>query len=76
MEELNYVTLEDGLDYAVIDEMDYNLQKYVYLANIESDEGFLIRKIKNENNKEYLIGLEDKSEFDNVLKAFQEKLFV
>jgi hypothetical protein len=74
MVEMNFVTLEDGLEYAIIDEIEMNFQKYVYLANIKSDDGFLIRKVKDENGENYLTGLDNDQEFDKALKAFQDKL--
>lgn len=74
MVNMDFVTLEDGIEYAIIDEIINNNQKYVYLANIKTEDGFVIRKVKNEENKEYLIGLDNDDEFDNALRAFQKKI--
>ncbi|MEG0977293.1 MAG: hypothetical protein RSE41_10310 [Clostridia bacterium] len=72
-EEVEYITLEDGIDYIILDEIIVNNIKYVYLVNENDDLDFVIRKVKIENNEEYLVGLDTDEEFDNVLKEYIEK---
>lgn len=69
-EEINIVVLEDGLEYAVIDEIKHNDNKYIYLTNVNDVEDFCIRKIIVENNEQFIIGLEDEKEFDLALMLF------
>lgn len=69
-EAINVITLEDGIKYAVIDEIKYCDKKYVYLTNINDYEDFCIRKVIVENTQEFLLGLDDDKEFDLALTLF------
>lgn len=71
--EFEIITLEDNLDYAEIDKINYNNNNYVFLSEVDNPENFCIRKIKIENNEEIIIGLDSKEEFDTILKLFTEK---
>jgi len=64
------ITLEDGIEYAIIEEIEANNNKYVYLSNVNDSEDFCIRKVIIEGNEEVLIGLEDEDEFDLALMLF------
>ena len=66
----NVVTLEDGIEYAVIDEINYDNKKFIYLTNVNDHEDFCIRKIITENNEQFIIGLDDEQEFDLALMLF------
>ena len=63
------VILDDGITYVIVDTID----NYVYLANINDEKDFCIRKIVNENNEELLQGLENEKEFNNALLKFTNK---
>lgn len=69
-ETIKAITLEDGIQYAIIDELIINDIKYVFLSNIDDSEDFCIRKVLKENEEEFLVGLEDDSEFDLALMHF------
>lgn len=69
-ETINAITLEDGIQYAIIEEEIINNTKYVFLSNIDDSEDFCIRKVINENNEDFLVGLDDDSEFDLALMHF------
>lgn len=71
--ECNVVTLEDNIEYTEIDTIEYNNKTYIFLSDLENPENFCIRKLINENNQEYLIGLDTEEEFDNVLNLFNQK---
>ena len=70
--ECNVITLEDNIEYTEIGKVEYNNNQYVVLAVLENPEKFCIRKLIKENEEEYIIGLDSKEEFDNVLKTFVE----
>lgn len=72
-EEVNIITLDDGKDYMVTDELVINNVKYLLLTNEDDVADFCIRKINNINNSEYLVGLNNKDEVLNVLKEFTKK---
>ena len=72
-EEVNIITLDDGKDYMVTDELIINNVKYLLLTNEDDVADFCIRKINNINNSEYLVGLNNKDEVLNVLKEFAKK---
>ena len=72
-EEVNIITLDDGKDYMVTDELVINNVKYLLLTNEDDVADFCIRKINNINNSEYLVGLNNKDEVLNALKEFAKK---
>ena len=70
VETINVITLEDGIQYAVIDEISHDNKRYVYLTNVDDYEDFCIRKVILENNEEFVVGLDDDAEFDLALMLF------
>jgi len=71
--EYNVITLEDNKEYAEIDKIEYNNNTYLFFANLNNPEEFCIRKLIKENNEEFIIGLDAKEEFDNILMIFSQK---
>lgn len=69
------LVLEDGITYTVVDILDYNGNKYVYLGYIDEDgqNSFIIQKEERNENDCYLVGLDDDKEFDNVLYLIGQK---
>ena len=64
-------TLEiDNKEYILLDEVELNNQKYVYLINSLDPEDTVIRKYGLDNT---LLGLDSEQEFDDVLTAFFQK---
>ena len=74
MMEINTVVLEDNIRYAVIKELEKDGNTYVYLVNMEDPEDFCIRKVKIENEKKYLAGLDSDEEFELVMLIFAKEL--
>lgn len=73
MELVDTLTLEDGNSYFVTDEININGVRYVCLTNDNDLKKFCIRKINIINGEEYLVGLENKQEFEMVLLEFNKK---
>lgn len=73
MQEVEVITLEDGNTYMVVDEINVNGVRYVYLSNEEDVASFAVRKINIINNEEYLVSLNDKEEFNKALQYFLDK---
>jgi len=69
MEEREYVTLEDGNDYIVIDEID----GYVYLAREDDVTEFCIRKVEEDMGCEFFVGLKDEEELNVAMKKFMSQ---
>lgn len=67
------VTLEDGIEYLVIDKIEKDDFYYVYLMNKDDKEDFCVRKEIMEYEKCYLVGLDSKEEADEALKLYIEK---
>ncbi len=67
------VKLEDGIEYMILDEIDSDVNTYVYLTNIDDEEDFCIRKVDNSRNSELLVGLDSNEEFDKALLLFTKK---
>jgi len=74
MMEINTVVLEDNIRYAVIKELEKDGNTYVSLVNMEDPEDFCIRKVKIENEKKYLAGLDSDEEFELVMLSFAKEL--
>lgn len=72
MEEVKVIDLENGT-FVITDEIFINGIKYVYLTNENDVMDFCIRKVKIENNEEYLVKLESDQEFDTAIQAFLNK---
>lgn len=68
--DLDFVILENGKKYCIINEIIYNNVKYIYFTNIEDIDDFTIRK---EINNEF-VGLDNEEEFDKVVDIFIKKL--
>lgn len=66
---LDFTVLEDGREFAIIDEINRDNMTYVYLTSINDETDFVIRKLINDE----LIGLSNKDEFDKALLYFTEK---
>ena len=72
MEEVKVIDLENGT-FVITDEIFINGIKYVYLTNENDVMDFCIRKVKIENNEEYLVKLESDQEFDIAIQEFLNK---
>ena len=68
--EYEYLTLEDGKEYLIIDEIEIDGINYVYLSNGEDNENFRVRKNKKVGNIEMLVGLDSDQEFDKAMLYF------
>ena len=68
-----FITLENNIEYSIIDTMIINNITYYYLTNPTDVEDFCIRKIIIENNEELVVGLDDEKEFDIALTEFAKK---
>ena len=67
--ELESITLENGHEYVVVKE----IKDYLYLANPENPDDFLIRKsVIKEDGKEYIVGISSNEEFDDAMQLFVE----
>ncbi len=71
--EYSVITLEDGIDYIIVDEISFENNRFVYLSNINNKADFCIRKIVLKDEKEVLVGLSDDQEFDTAMLLFSKK---
>lgn len=67
------VTLEDGEEYIILDEIDIDDDRYVYLSNENGNHKFKIRKTKMVGNIEMFVGLDSDDEFDKAMLYFIKK---
>lgn len=70
--EVNVITLENEKDYIIIDTIEYNNNKYLFLSNKEDENDMCVRKVILKD-KEYLIKLESENELEEVLNVFTTK---
>lgn len=74
MEEKEYevITLEDNLEYAEIEKINYNNNTYYLLVQTNNPQNICVRKLLIENNEEYIVGLDTKEEFDTIINLFEK----
>lgn len=72
MNEIEVITLDNGVEYYQIDSLVYNGVEYLLLSLVSNTKDICIRKIVFENNKEVISYLDD-NEFDIIFKKFYEK---
>ena len=63
----------DQKQYDIVDTIEYNDSKFIYLSNMADSLDICIRKQITENGKNFLVGLQDDDEFNLALKLFQDK---
>ena len=71
--EVNVIELEDGLEYIIVDAIQNEEGKYLFLANKDDDTDVCIRKIIVEEENEYLGKLDSDEELEKVLTIFNMK---
>lgn len=69
---VNCIELDDGITYAIIDEIEVENEYYVYLVNIKNEEDFCIRKKTSIQNQEAFIQINE-SEFEKALLSLTKK---
>jgi len=70
MKEYDVVTLEDGKEYIILDEIDIDGTKYVYLSADDDEQKFKVRKVQMAGNIEMYVGLDSDQEFDKAMLYF------
>lgn len=65
------ITINGGIEYEIVDILEYNLNKYFYLSKIDDDE-FAIVKLVNFNNNQMLSDLSNE-EYKEVLNLLTQK---
>lgn len=68
-EEFEFVVLEDGKKYAILDEIEYKDYIYTYLFEPENVKNFFIRKLKNNT----FFGLSNEEEYMKALELIRTK---
>ena len=70
MQEVEVITLEDNIDYNVMDKKEYNGSTYLLLANVSDDSDVCVRKEVIKEGNVYISMLSNDEELDAVLKLF------
>lgn len=63
------VLLENNEEYNVVNSVTYKEEKYILLSNTTNQKDICVRKLKKENDKEYICRLKDE-ELNEVLNLF------
>lgn len=66
MIDVDFITLEDGMDYAIVDEIVIDNNKYLYLVEENSNKVDL-RKLDEDENLEKVL---EKNEYDKAMIEF------
>lgn len=72
MIDVETVVLEDNKEYIITRKIIDNSIEYLLLSDSNDVENFCIRKIIEENNEKYIVGLDSKEEFDKILNKITE----
>ena len=71
----NIVTLENGKDYLLLEELVLDTKRYVYAVRVLEDETptseYIIYEAINAQDGEYLKDVTDKNEYDRVIEEFK-----
>ena len=62
----NIITLENGKNYAVIDTLEDNANKYLFFVNENDGIDVGVRKVVKKDNKEYITKLDSREELEKV----------
>lgn len=71
--ELNVIKLENNEEYVIVDAIQNEDNKYLFLANKDNEEDICIRKVIIKDGQEFLRKLDNDDEFDEVLAFFNRK---
>lgn len=72
----NIVTLQNDLEYLILESMDYDEKKYVYAIRVLEDESFTDEYVIFEafinGDEEYLKIVDDKKVYDELIEEFRD----
>ena len=71
---MDTIVLDDGIEYAIVKELEINGTLYTLFANISNPSDICYRKTIIQDNEEYYIGLDDDNEFDLVAMNFAKDM--
>lgn len=71
--EVNEMIEIEDKKYLIISELDYNDIKYIYGADAEDDDTFVLLKQYKENEEEYIESVTDEEEFMNIINLIAQK---
>lgn len=71
--EVNVITLENENEYIIIDTIEFNNNKYLFLSNKEDETDMCVRKVLIKEEKEYLVKLDSENELEEILNKFSQK---
>lgn len=69
---VNCVNIND-IDYIILDEINIEGIKYIYLVNENDENDLLLRKVIIQNNEEYLDLLDNQEEIDKALVYYYNR---
>ena len=70
MDEVEIVTLENNQDFLIIDEIQVDDIKYVYLSNVNDEKDLCVRKVIKKDGKDIITKLSSDEELDKALLIF------
>ncbi len=72
----NIVTLEDNKEYLILEELEKDGTKYLYSVRVLIDETptdeYLIFSYQKDENGEYLVEVQDKNLYDQLVEDFKD----
>lgn len=69
---VNCVNIND-IDYIILDEINIEGIKYIFLVNENDENDLLLRKVIIQNNEEYLDLLDNQEEIDKALVYYYNR---
>ena len=73
MMNIDIITLEDGIEYEVIDALSHKDNDYLILQKKDDERVLCARKVLKENDEEYLVKLDNDNEFTEIMELFYNR---
>lgn len=71
---MDTIILDDGIEYAIIKELEINSTLYTLFANISNPNKICYRKTIVKDGEEYYVGLDNENEFNLVAINFAKDI--
>lgn len=71
---MDTIILDDGIEYAIIKELEINGTLYTLFANVSDSSDICYRKTAVQDGEEYYVGLGDENEFELVNMNFAKDI--
>lgn len=72
MKQCETVILDNNKEYVIIEQINFNNNQYIFLANPNDENDFCIKKIIKKDLEELIVSLDNEEEFNQVLVEYSK----